>query len=367
MLKDLTLLQQTKKKVSQPPQLYRLKNRAFVQSCLVYKTSWNFFSGKRGGVKQNHLICERGPLIILIFCSGCYLGIHPSLKFQKSNLSFRGAKNCLKQLRSINTTSPWRLRPPLHQRDKEAISASCLSGSLQTASPILAELILLGNWSAAVKEASHYLKKSSMVQREVQCQAAAQGNKPLFIWKRMLFVSHTSLLESLLSIAINVLLTGHFIMLLTPWGMIPVINWFRGQTPGSAVTYCHHYWLRPTSRFSKSTRVTGGDQAQSNCCCCTLTDTAGKELSWLLRENQIKGHIQGPLRCIMRLKQKKELLVHIPTCRAAGSLHTLLTANATCLSLVLVEVSTAKSTQKAPAWWKHTSSHNCTAVDVRQH
>lgn len=37
----------------------------------------------------------------------------------------------------------------------------------------------------------------------------------------MLFVSHASLLESLLSIAVNVLLTGHFIMLLTPWGMIP--------------------------------------------------------------------------------------------------------------------------------------------------
>lgn len=92
----------------------------------------------------------------------------------------------------------------------------------------------------------------SVVQREVQCQAAAQGNKPLFIWKRMLFVSDASLLESLLSIAVDVLLTGHFIMLLTPWGMIPekcIINCFRGQAPGSAVTYCHCYWLRPISRF----------------------------------------------------------------------------------------------------------------------
>lgn len=102
----------------------------------------------------------------------------------------------------------------------------------------------LGTEAQLSKEASHYLKKSSMVQREVQCQAAAQGNKPLFIWKRMLFVSHASLLESLLSIAVNVSLTGHFIMLLTPWGMIPekyIINWFWGQAPGSAVTYCHHY------------------------------------------------------------------------------------------------------------------------------
>lgn len=49
-----------------------------------------------------------------------------------------------------------------------------------------------------------------MVQREVQCQAAAQTNKPLFIWKRMLFVSDDSLLESLLSIAVDVLLPGPF-------------------------------------------------------------------------------------------------------------------------------------------------------------
>lgn len=71
--------------------------------------------------------------------------------------------------------------------------------------------------------------------------------------------------------------------------------------------------------------MTGGDRAQADCCCSTLTDTAGKELSWLLGENQIKGNIQCPLRCIMKPKQEKELLVHIPICRAAGSLHTLLT------------------------------------------
>lgn len=85
---------------------------------------------------------------------------------------------------------------------------------------------------------------TSVVQREVQCQAAAQGNKPLFIWKRMLFVSDASLLESLLSTAVNVLLTGHFIMLLTARGMRPeeyIINCFRGQAAGSAVTYCHRY------------------------------------------------------------------------------------------------------------------------------
>lgn len=83
-----------------------------------------------------------------------------------------------------------------------------------------------------------------MVQSEVQCQAAAQGNKPLFIWKRMLFVSDASMLESLLSTAVNVLLTGHFIMLLTAQGGRPeeyIINCFQGQAPGSAVTYCHHY------------------------------------------------------------------------------------------------------------------------------
>jgi len=83
-----------------------------------------------------------------------------------------------------------------------------------------------------------------MVQREVQRQAVAQTNKALFIWKRLLFVSHASLLESLLAIAVEVLLTGQFIMLLTPSGMIPdknIINCFWGQAPGSAVTYCHHY------------------------------------------------------------------------------------------------------------------------------
>lgn len=213
-----------------------------------------FFHGEEGGVEQNHLICERGHLIILIICSGCYLGIHPNLKFQKSNFSFRGAKSCLKQLRSINTTSPWHRRPLLHQRDKEVISASCLGDSVQTAGPATGRALLLGNWSAAVRgpalpEKIHCI---SVVQREVQCQAVAQANKPLFIRKRMLFVSDASLRESLLSIAADVLLTGHFIMLLTPWGMIPeecIINCFRGQAPGSAVTYCHCYWLRPISRF----------------------------------------------------------------------------------------------------------------------
>lgn len=63
------------------------------------------------------------------------------------------------------------------------------------------------------------------------------------------------------------------------------------------------------------------ETAQSDCCCSTLTDMAWKELSWLLGENQTKRNTQGPLSCITTLKSKKELLVHIPTCRAAGSLH----------------------------------------------
>lgn len=161
MLRDLTLLQQTKKSLSTSTAVLT-KNRAFVRSCLAYKTSWNFFTGKRRGVEQNHLIRERGHLIILIICSGCYLGIHPNLKFQKSNFWFRGAKSCLKQLRSINTTSPWHRRPLLHQRDEEVTSASCLGDSVQTASLATGRALLLGNRSAAVKEASHYLKKSTV-------------------------------------------------------------------------------------------------------------------------------------------------------------------------------------------------------------
>lgn len=194
-------------------------------------------------------------MIILILCSGCYLGTHPNLKFQKSNLSFREAKSCLKQPRSINI--------PLHpdvpdpcciKETRKQISASCLDGSPQTVSPTIGrahpwELKRSCQSGLSLPEEVY---STSMVQREVQCQAAAQGNKPLFIWKRMLFVWDASLLERLLWIAVNVLLTGHFIMLLTPWGMIPekyIINCFRGQAPGSAVTYCPRYWLRPTSRF----------------------------------------------------------------------------------------------------------------------
>lgn len=161
MLRDLTLLQQTKK-LSLPPQLYWLKTELlFGLSLSSLQVFLEFFHGEEGGVEQNHLICERGHLIILI-CSGCYLGIHPNLKFQKINFSFRGAKSCLKQLRSINTTSPWHRRPLLHQRDKEVIGASCLGDSVQTASPATGRALLLGNWSAAVKEALHYLKKSTV-------------------------------------------------------------------------------------------------------------------------------------------------------------------------------------------------------------
>lgn len=262
-------------------------------------------------------------------CSGCYLGIHPNLKFQKSNFSFRGAKSCLKQLRSINSTSPWHRRPLLHQRHKEVISASCLSDSVQTASPATGRALLLGNWSTAVKEASHYLKKIycvSVVQRKVQCQAAAQANKPLFIWKRMLFVSDASLLESVLSLAVDLLLTGHFITLRTPWGMIPekcIINCFRVRLLVQQSLTAIVIDYTPLASFSKSTRVTGGDWEQFDCCCSTLTDTAGKELNWLLGENQIRGNIQCPLGCTLKPKQQKELLAHIPTCRAAGSLNIL--------------------------------------------
>lgn len=198
-------------------------------------------------------MCERGPLTIHILCSGCYLGIHPNLKFQKSNVSFRGAKKLLEATKIHKYHFTLTFETPVSSK-RQGSDQCQLSrwwpperepNSWQSSS-------LLGNESTAVKEASHYLKKSSAVQREVQCQAAAQRNKPPFIWKRMLFVSCTSLLESLLAIAVNVLLTGHFITLLTPWGRIPEkysIYFVWGQVPGSAVTYCHLYWLQPTSRL----------------------------------------------------------------------------------------------------------------------
>lgn len=102
-------------------------------------------------------------------------------------------------------------------------------------------------------------------------------NKSLFIWKRMLFVSHTSLLESLLSVAVNVLLTGRFITLLAPWGVIPekhIINCFWGQARGSAVPSAVAIDDAPRAGFCKSTCMTEGDRAQSDCCCSALTDTA---------------------------------------------------------------------------------------------
>lgn len=293
----------------------------------------------------------KGTLDNSFICSGCYLGIHPNLKFQKSNFSFRGAKSCLKQLRSINSTSPWHRRPLLHQRDKEVISASCLGDSVQTASPATGRALLLGNWSTAVKEASHYLKKIycvSVVQRKVQCQAAAQANKPLFIWKRMLFVSDASLLESVLSLAVDVLLTGHFITLRTPWGMIPekcIINCFRGQAPGSAVTYCHCYWLHPISKFFQEHTC---DRRRLRTVWLLLLHTdwhswKGTELAPGRKSNQRQHPV--PIRMHPETEAGERALgsySHLQGSRLTE--YTPLAVNATCLSsLALVKVSIAKS------------------------
>lgn len=217
----------------------------------------------------------------------------------------------------------------------------------------------------------------SVAQGEVQCQAAAQANKPLFIRKRMLFVSEASLLESLLSIAADVLLTGHFIMLLTPWGMIPekcIINCFRGQVPGSAVAYCHCYWLRPISRFFQEHTL---DRRRLGTAWLLLLHTdwhswKGTELARGRKSNQ--SNIQCPLGCIMKLKQQKEHFVHIPTCRAAGSLNILgwlwmlhVFHQLWWKFLYPNPFKLLKTTQRAPAWWKHIWFCNCTAADLRWH